>query len=218
MNPREDLLRRLLDALHDLPDDERLVPMSRAHQRHPSATTSGDRTALADLFADRVKYYGGLVYHLIEPDVPEMVRDILAVRGVRSVVAPQGLPESWLRAWASDEGHRVIDDSPFLPQDELSGADAVLTTCAAAVADAGIIVLDGSAGQGRRAPTLAPDCHLCVVRIDQIGASLPEVIDRLDHRRPITWFGGPSTDAESASSSDSSAPRQLIVLIVDPVI
>ncbi|WP_288049580.1 LUD domain-containing protein [Nocardia sp.] len=220
MNPREDLLRRLLEALHDLPDDERLVPMSRAHQRHPSDTTSGDRTALADLFSDRVKHYGGQVYHLIEPDIPNMVCDILATHGVESVVAPQGLPEYWLSRWSSATGHRVIDDSPFLPQEELSGADAVVTTCAAAVADAGIIVLDGSAGQGRRAPTLAPECHVCVVRVEQIGATLPEVIDRLEHRRPITWFGGPAATADPRSEQADvlTAPRKLIVLIIDPAV
>ncbi|MEV0293786.1 LUD domain-containing protein [Nocardia sp. NPDC050710] len=216
MNSREELLRRIRDALIELPDDERLVPMSRAHRRHPSDPSSGDRTALVDLFAERLKHYGAQVYHLIEPDIPETVRTVLDLYGASSVVAPQGLPGDWLRAWAAEEEHHVIDDSPFLPPGELASADAVITTCAAAVADSGVIVLDGSAGQGRRAPTLAPDCHLCVVRTEQVGSTLLEVIDRLDHRRQITWFSGPTAGVDiDADAPDRHIPRRLIVLIVD---
>ncbi|WP_054813877.1 LutC/YkgG family protein [Nocardia arizonensis] len=216
MNPREEFLRRVRDALVDLPDDERLVTMSRSRQRQPSATSTGDRTALADLFAERLKYHGAQVHHLIEQDIPDTIGKVLTAQRAASVVVPHGLPEAWLDPWRADERHQIIDDSPFLPQGQLAGADAVITTCAAAVADAGIIVLDGSSGQGRRAPTLAPACHVCVVRVEQIGSTMPEVIDRLDHRRPITWFGGPSASARSgAEPTGIGAARQLIVLIVD---
>ncbi|MGN2639715.1 LutC/YkgG family protein [Nocardia takedensis] len=213
-DPREELLRRVRDALRELPEDERLVPMSRARQRQGPPTSSGDRNALIDLFAARLTHYGARVHHIIEQDIPDTVAKVLTAQGALSVVVPQGLPEEWTRPWLADERHAVIDDSPFLPQGQLAGADAVITTCAAAVADAGIIVLDGSAGQGRRAPTLAPACHVCVVRVDQVGASMPEVIDRLDHRRQITWFGGPTADSEDEGAGIGSA-RQLIVLVVD---
>ncbi|MEV6057818.1 LUD domain-containing protein [Streptomyces sp. NPDC052107] len=79
---------------------------------------------------------------------------------------------------------------------ELDATDAVVTMCAAAIADSGTIVLDAGAGQGRRAPTLVPDVHVCVVREDQVGSSMPEVITRLGPRRPITWISGPSATAD----------------------
>lgn len=217
MNPREELLRRVRDALIEMPEDERLVTMSRARGRRSEEPTTGDRTALADLFAERLRHHGALVRNIIEQDISDTIGRVLAEQGAESVVVPQGLPEAWLETWRSDERHRIVDDSPFLPQGQLSAADAVVTSCAAAVADAGIIVLDGGAGQGRRAPTLAPACHVCVVRVDQIGATMPEVIDRLDHRRPITWFGGPSASAESEIDQPPGlrAARRLIVVVVD---
>ncbi|MBH0776507.1 LutC/YkgG family protein [Nocardia bovistercoris] len=217
MNPREELLRRVRDALVVMPEDERLVTMPHTRHGRPDEPTTGDRTALADLFAERLRHHGAQVRNIIEQDIADTIGQVLAAHGAKSVVAPQGLPDTWLATWRADERNQVIDDSPFLPTGQLAAADAVVTSCAAAVADAGIIVLDGGMGQGRRAPTLAPACHVCVVRVDQIGATMPEVIDRLDHRRTITWFGGPSASAESEIDQPPGirTARQLIVVIVD---
>ena len=71
----------------------------------------------------------------------------------------------------------------------LDGLDGVITGCAVAIAETGTIILDAGPDQGRRALSLLPDRHLCVVRVDQIVGSVPEALARLDPRRPLTWIG-----------------------------
>ena len=59
---------------------------------------------------------------------------------------------------------------------ELDDADAVVTGCAVGIAETGTIVLDHGPGQGRRALTLVPDLHVCVVRADQVVADVPDAV------------------------------------------
>jgi L-lactate dehydrogenase complex protein LldG len=162
---------------------------------------------LLDLLADRLIDYKATVLR-VGPDgvVPALAEVIPA--GARFVLPP-GLPAGW-----APEGG-VVDDGS-LSATGLDGFDGVLTGCTAAAAETGTIALDGSAGQGRRAITLVPDRHVCVVRAEQVVQTVPELISRLDPRRPLTLISGPSatSDIELHRVEGVHGPRDLVVLLV----
>ena len=105
---------------------------------------------------------------------------------------------------------------------ELDALDGVVTGCALGIAETGTIVLDGAEASGRRALTLVPDLHLCVVHEEQIVASVPDAVDRLAEAaragRPITLVSGPSatSDIELDRVEGVHGPRRLEVLVVAP--
>ena len=84
----------------------------------------------------------------------------------------------------------------------------------------GTIVLDHGPDQGRRALTLVPDLHVCVIRDDQLLADVPEAVQRLqtsvNDGRPLTWISGPSatSDIELDRVEGVHGPRRLHVVLV----
>ena len=173
-------------------------------------TSAGDD--LLAVFEDRLEDYKATVHRSTEADLAVVVTDVLQLRGAARVIVPAGLsPE--LTAGAQT----TVDDGTLRPID-LVGFDGVVTGCAAAVAETGTIVLDASPDQGRRAITLVPDLHVCVVRADQVVASVPEVLHRLDPRRPLTFISGPSatSDIELERVEGVHGPRTLDVVVVRP--
>ena len=141
----------------------------------------------------------------------------LRERGIKRLVVPVDLPPEWI-----PEGVELLSDAGgILSHAELDASDGVLTGCALAVAQTGSLVLDGGVAQGRRALTLLPDYHLCVVRAEQVVGLIPEAVSQLtpavrDRRQPITLVSGPSatSDIELNRVEGVHGPRVLDILVV----
>jgi L-lactate dehydrogenase complex protein LldG len=203
MPAREEMLAKIRAALADRPAPP-VVPRDY-HRSLPD----GDAVAL---FAERVADYRATVRRVSTADLPAAISEELRARGARRVVVPAGLPAQWL---AEADVEPLSDDPPLSVQD-LDRSEGVISGCAVAIALTGTIVLDAGTAQGRRALTLLPDYHLCVVRADQIAGTVPEALTRLDPSRPQTWISGPSatSDIELNRVEGVHGPRNLAVLIV----
>lgn len=196
---RSQVLGRVRAALAGAAPDPEPVPA-------PPGARPGDVVAH---FAERVADYRATVVRCAPADVGVAVAGALPA-GAR-VVVPPGLPEE-IRAALADP---LVDDG--LSADELDRADAVVTACRLAIAETGTIVLDHRPDQGRRALTLVPDRHVCVVRADQVVADVPEAVAALDPTRALTWISGPSatSDIELDRVEGVHGPRHLHVVVVE---
>jgi L-lactate dehydrogenase complex protein LldG len=171
-----------------------------------------DTAALTSLLADRLRDYGTAVRRCPADGEAQAVRAALAERGARRVVLPPGLNLDG----AAPDGVTFLSDDGLSPG-ALDAADGVITTAAVAIAETGTIVLDGGPGQGRRALSLVPDYHLCLLRAGQVVGLVPEALERLDPGRPCTWISGPSatSDIELDRVQGVHGPRTLEVILVD---
>ncbi len=193
---RAAVLGRIRTALGPAPD----VPeIPRAYRQAGAVPPDVDR------FVERVSDY--------RATVQASVAAALAARGFARIACAPGLDLEL-------PGVELVRDDPPLSADALQALDGVVTGCAVAVAETGTVVLDASPACGRRALTLIPDYHLCVVRADQIVAGVPDAIAALDAAaragRPITMISGPSatSDIELERVEGVHGPRTLDVVVV----
>ena len=193
----------------------------------PPYRTSGDLTEAErlDLLADRLTDYRATVRRTTADGLAREVAAALTERGARRIVVPAGLqlpgPLPGIEVLA-DGGPSSAAESGIaeLSPAELDACDGAVTGAAVAIAETGTIVLDGSPDQGRRAITLVPDYHLCIVRADQVVQLVPEAVARLADRAqaPLTWISGPSatSDIELERVEGVHGPRTLVVILVGP--
>jgi len=206
---RDEVLQRIRRANHDVAaDDPRLD-----HPVAPEPSAAPDRQSLIDLFVERVADYRAEVT-VVDPDaVAGTVAN--ALQGCADVVIPDGVPEQWLSEVSATQ---VSDDG--LTATALDRIDAVVTGAAVGIAVPGTIVLDHAAGQGRRALSLVPDLHVCVIRADQLVHDVPDGVPVLEPAvragRPLTWISGPSatSDIELSRVEGVHGPRTLRVVVV----
>jgi L-lactate dehydrogenase complex protein LldG len=167
---------------------------------------------LLDLLAERLRDYDCTVRRAAPGQAMTAAGEALGQRGAHRIVVPPGLEVASLPA-----GTEIIVDHGLSPA-ALDAVDGVLTGAAVAIAETGTIVLDGSPDQGRRALSLVPDYHLCIVRAWQVVGLVPEALARLDPGRPLTWISGPSatSDIELDRVQGVHGPRTLEVILVEP--
>lgn len=203
MSAREDILGRIR-AANAAAGSPAPPPPPRDYRRAGTHPAGAD--ALLQLLRERLAHYKATVVDAANAGVGNAVTAALStVTG--PVLVPPGLPADWY------PGARVADNGTDTGA-ELDRFGAVVTGCAAACAETGTIALDGSADQGRRAITLVPDTHVCVVRTAQVVHTVPELLARLDPARPITLISGPSatSDIELQRVEGVHGPRTLVVV------
>jgi L-lactate dehydrogenase complex protein LldG len=204
---RTEILGRVRRALSDRPAVTR-------PQQDPSARPGLVGGDLVERFADRVSDYRATVLFAPQDDLATVIAPVISGWGSGQIIVPDGFPAAWLPENAATWLH----DDPPLSHRELDALDGVLTLCALGIAETGTVVLDGGQGQGRRALSLVPDRHLCIVRAEQVVADVPDAIERLNPTRPLTWISGPSatSDIELQRVEGVHGPRTLVVVIATP--
>ncbi|MGH3026930.1 MAG: LutC/YkgG family protein [Gaiellaceae bacterium] len=210
MSARDVVLARVRRALADVPVTEEpgAVEVPRAYAEHETAGT-------LERFVERVSDYGAGVTQVASAEVASAIADVCRAAGIDRVVLPSDLPGEWLppdleTAEDSGPGVELLDE-----------VSAAVTGCAFAIAETGTLVFDAGARQGRRALTLVPDFHLCVVEETQVVDGVPAAMRRLapvlrGERRPVTFVSGPSatSDIELSRVEGVHGPRRLELVVV----
>jgi L-lactate dehydrogenase complex protein LldG len=215
---REEILGRVRAALRDVAADD--SGNGDLSGRSPVVGGEAEREApgaeLVDRFCERVADYRAEVRRVGAGEVAATLAAACADRGARRIAAPADMPREW-----HPDGVELVPDDGDLSGEDLDGVDGVLTGCALGIAETGTFALDGGARQGRRALTLLPDLHLCVVEAEQIVDDVPVAMERLEpaarEGRPITLVSGPSatSDIELQRVEGVHGPRDLVVVVVE---
>jgi L-lactate dehydrogenase complex protein LldG len=207
VSAREEVLGRVRSALAGSSGPAVEVPRDyRSRDESP-------RDAVVDRFAERVAEYRATVCRAGPGELASTLAAACRERGAGRLAVPADLPAEW-----RPEGVELVVDDDLSPH-ELDGMDGALTGCALAIAETGTLVLDGGAAQGRRALTLVPDYHLCVVAPERVVGLVPEAIEALREAvragRPLTFVSGPSatSDIELIRVEGVHGPRTLHIVI-----
>jgi L-lactate dehydrogenase complex protein LldG len=212
MNARDEILGRIRTALTDRPEPP-VVERSYRTAEPPQLPAP----ALLELFVDRLVDYKATVHRATGSSAASVLAQAVRERGAQRLVVPEGFPLQLLSQMLAEP----VRDFPALSAAELDATDGVLTLSRVAIAETGTIVLDTGAGQGRRALSLVPDYHLCVVSAADVVRGVPEAVARLnattlDQTRPLTWISGPSatSDIELQRVEGVHGPRTLVVVLI----
>jgi L-lactate dehydrogenase complex protein LldG len=188
-------------------------PADQSIPREYADSSLLSRAEVVEQFADRLRDYNATVHHCAASAIADTVSSILQERKKSGLLIPAGLPAAWLPTGYS---FRVDDGLSYA---DLDSSEGVLTACDVAIALTGTIVIAHSPAQGRRALSLVPDYHLCVVHLDQLVATVPEGMRRMASLlpAPLTTISGPSatSDIEMIRIKGVHGPRTLEVILVE---
>ncbi|HEV7418360.1 MAG TPA: LUD domain-containing protein [Mycobacterium sp.] len=198
------VLGRIREALAAAPPAPVVIPR---HYDRQCLSGAGN----VERFVETVSEYQAQVLRVDAASVAATVASLIPPAG--RVIVPSDLPSEWVT------GIDTLTDDPAdpLPSNDLEQADAVVTACALAIAATGTIVLDSRANQGRRALTLVPDHHICIVSADQVVNTVSQAFAVLTPSAPLTFISGPSatSDIELDRVEGVHGPRTLDVLIIE---
>ncbi|GAC1651516.1 MAG: LUD domain-containing protein [Ktedonobacteraceae bacterium] len=203
---RETMLARIRQAVVNAPEPPKIPQSFRMRDER-------ERAAIVEDFIERLVDYKAIVTRTDDASLPQAIIDACQQHSITCLVVPMDVPARWLPAEVT-----VQRDDPPLTISDLNESSGVLTGCALAIAQTGTILLDGGTYQGRRALSLVPDCHLCIVYAQQVVGLVPEAITELAERatHPITLISGPSatSDIELIRVEGVHGPRTLHVFVV----
>ncbi|GAA4772832.1 LutC/YkgG family protein [Citricoccus nitrophenolicus] len=208
---KSEILARIRGALQDSPP----VPEVRRTYRRVSEQSAADTLAMLE---DRLLDYRATVHHESAASAPERIAELLGPTA--HYVVPDGLDLGLL---PGDRGgrQRIVEsrDARFgsiLTVRELNEVDAVVTSSTVSCAETGTIFLSGRADEGRRAISLVPDHHICIVPTDSVTELFPEALARVEPTAPITMISGPSatSDIELERVEGVHGPRRLDVILL----
>ena len=209
---RAEVLRRIREAKGGVASAETVRAGWSAVERRYRLEATRSREAVLELLEDRLRDYDARVVRVGHTEVAAAAARMLEERKAKRMVVPAGLAPEWLPTKVKF----VVDDG--LPAAELDRVDGVMTGATLAIAETGTVVLQNVAGQGRRAVTLVPDYHLCVVRMEDVVETVPEAMERLQATAGLatTFVSGPSAtaDIEMTRIKGVHGPRFLDVILV----
>jgi L-lactate dehydrogenase complex protein LldG len=209
---REEILRRIRAAKGGVATAEAARAGWKAVERKYRQLATRPREVILELLIDRLRDYDARVVRAVHVDVSTAAAKMLGERKAKRMVVPRGLAAEWLPGGVEF----VVDDG--LPAAELNRVDGVMTGATLAIAETGTVVLQNVAGQGRRAATLVPDYHLCVVRVEDVVETVPEAFGRLQDTAELatTFVSGPSAtaDIEMTRIKGVHGPRFLDVILI----
>lgn len=212
---REEILGRIRHALDETGARSTDTAPAPGGTSQAPAPDSAGHEELVRRFVEMTEDYRAVVERCGPGEVAARVGSALRAGGVDRVVIPAGLDRGWLSAVTAE-----VVPGDDLSTDELDRCDAVVTAASVAIAETGTIVLDHTPAQGRRALSLIPDVHVCVVGESQVTADVPGAIRLLrpaiEAQRALTWISGPSatSDIELDRVEGVHGPRHLHVIVV----
>ncbi|HEY4615696.1 MAG TPA: LUD domain-containing protein [Citricoccus sp.] len=207
---KTEILARIRGALADQPTAPTVERIYRTVSDRPAAE-------VLEMLEDRLVDYKATVHHENVETLPARITELLG-SSARYVV-PAGLDPSWLPAdtdtlqmirESTDERGRVLGVR------ELNAVDAVVTSSTVSCAETGTIFLTARPDEGRRAISLVPDHHICVVPAASVVELIPEALARVEPTAPITMISGPSatSDIELERVEGVHGPRRLDVILL----
>ncbi|HEY0161126.1 MAG TPA: LUD domain-containing protein [Edaphobacter sp.] len=209
---RAEVLRRIRAANRGIANASSVAEQWSGIERGYRRSADLSQEQILDLLEDRLHDYDAHVVRTLEAGIAATVAKMLTERGKRKIVIPQGMQPEWL-----PEGFEFVVDEGASHQ-ELNGVEGVLSASTCAIAITGTVILQNVPGQGRRAISLIPDYHLCLVRVEDVVETVPEAMDRLraTSTLPTTFFAGPSAtaDIEMTRIKGVHGPRFLDIVLV----